>query len=468
MGSKQKSFLDRPPKRGRTEVHVMKSVEMTEKFPRFLVLHSESDKPLAKLSPFLVSKTLESIIGKNFSTKKMPSGDLLVEVSTNEQSSALLSLNSVSDYKVTVSPHRTLNTVKGVVSEDDLIETTEEELVEGLRDQGVVAAKRITLRREGNEIKTKHIILTFELRRLPEAVKAGYLNCRVRPYVPNPRRCFHCQRFGHSAQSCRGKTTCAKCSRTDHPADNCSNAPHCVNCGEPHPAYSRACKKWKDEKEIIILKVKEGISFPEAMKRLSFLQKGSYSTVARAGGVPSRSSVGTQVCPQDLVIPPAPPAIRKSAPRQRLSLEPKNSQHLDGVPVPLSKESMDTSAPPEVLPPKQPGGVHDSLPSVSKEGSSLSSVSKEPERAPLGSARLSGRGRAFPTHASTSSRKPGQADEAHTATTQQSSAEEMMDDSMPPLDDDLLLSGTGSSSTPFETAERKKKKPPRILPPKGS
>ncbi|CAN7995165.1 unnamed protein product [Ixodes pacificus] len=102
-------------------------------------------------------------------------------------------------------------------------------------------------------------------------------------------------RYGHSAQSCRGKTTCAKCGKNDHPAENCSNPPCCINCGEPHPAYSRSCRKWKQEKEIITLKVKENISFPEARKRFSFLQKGPYSLVARAGGVPSKSSVGTQV-----------------------------------------------------------------------------------------------------------------------------------------------------------------------------
>ncbi|CAN8028736.1 unnamed protein product [Ixodes persulcatus] len=211
-------------------------------------MHSESEKHLAKLSLFLVSKALESIVGKNFSAKKMTSGDSLVEIKTSEQSTALLSLNSVSDYKVTVTPHRTLNTVKGVISEDDLLESTEDELIDGLSDQGVVAAKRISFHGEGQYINTKHVILTFELSKVPESIKAGYLNCRVRPYVPNPRRCFHCQRFGHSAQSCRGKTTCAKCGQNDHPSDNCANPPHCVNCGEPHAAYSRSCKKWKEEK----------------------------------------------------------------------------------------------------------------------------------------------------------------------------------------------------------------------------
>ncbi|CAN8025303.1 unnamed protein product, partial [Ixodes persulcatus] len=50
------------------------------------------------------------------------------------------------------------------------------------------------------------------------------------PYVPNPRRCFKCQRFGHGSQNCRGKATCAKWGKNDHSADSCSNEAHCVNC----------------------------------------------------------------------------------------------------------------------------------------------------------------------------------------------------------------------------------------------
>ncbi|CAN8028558.1 unnamed protein product [Ixodes persulcatus] len=307
MGTKQKTFLDRPPKRVYTEVHAINTTKSAEKFPRFLVMHCKSEKPLQNCHHSLFPKHLCPLLERTSLPKKMTSGDLLVEIKTSEQSTALLSLNSVSDYKVTLTPHRSLNTVKGVISEDDLLESTEDELVDGLsdRDQGVVAAKRISLRREGQEINTKHVILTFELSKVPESIKAGYFNCRVRPYVPNPRRCFHFQRVAHSAQSCRGKTTCAKCGLNDHPSDNCANPPHCVNCGEPYAAYSRSCKKLK---EVITLKVKENISFPEARKRLSFLQKGSFATVTRTGGVSSKTSVGTQVCPKDLAAPPTPPA----------------------------------------------------------------------------------------------------------------------------------------------------------------
>ncbi|CAN7942685.1 unnamed protein product [Ixodes hexagonus] len=222
------------------------------------------------------------------------------------------------------------------------------------------------------------------------------------------------------------------------------------------------------KKEIITLKVKEDISFPEARKRLSFLQKGSYALVTRAGGVSSRTSVGTQVCPKDLVAPPALPATQRSAPRQRLSLEPKSTGCPEAVPVPSSKKAVDTAAPKEVSPPKPAGVVHATPPSGPKEGSLPTTYTKEPERAPLASAGPPpGRGRASTTQASTASRKPGRLDEVHSSASQQSPAEEMMDESMPPLDDDLTISGAESSPVPSEAAEKLKKKKARIFPPKG-
>ncbi|KAM7291877.1 uncharacterized protein ISCGN_028448 [Ixodes scapularis] len=54
------------------------------------------------------------------------------EVTTAKQSTALLALNEVREYKVSVTPHRTLNSTQGVISEDDLLEIPTDEIVEGL------------------------------------------------------------------------------------------------------------------------------------------------------------------------------------------------------------------------------------------------------------------------------------------------------------------------------------------------
>ncbi|GBN01581.1 hypothetical protein AVEN_244661-1 [Araneus ventricosus] len=88
----------------------------------------------------------------------------------------------------------------------------------------------------------------------------------VRTYIPNPLRCFKCQRFGHSKTSCRGTLTCARCAEVGHESTDCTRTEKCVNCKEEHTSFSRNCIAWKREKEIISTKIKKQISYPEARK----------------------------------------------------------------------------------------------------------------------------------------------------------------------------------------------------------
>ncbi|KAM7307539.1 hypothetical protein ISCGN_011175 [Ixodes scapularis] len=194
---------------------------------------------------------------------------------------------------------------------------SEDEILEGLRASRVVAVKRIMTRRDGAEVRTKHLILTFERHTLPALVKAGYLNCRVRPYVPNPQRCFRCQRFGHGSRSCRGRETCAKCGSHDHVADVCEDPVACANCKGSHPAYSRSCPLWRQEKEILTLRAKENLSYPEAKQRFSFISKGTYSDAVRRNPALRTESRATQFSLEDLAGPsqaPKQPAGKQGAP----------------------------------------------------------------------------------------------------------------------------------------------------------
>ncbi|XP_055943928.1 uncharacterized protein LOC129975066 [Argiope bruennichi] len=232
---------------------------------RFLILHTP--KTFHKVSPFLVQKLITSFIGDVKSTKKLPSGDLLIETSSKAQIAAIQKLTKLGDFPVEVTPHRTLNFSRGVISDIDLFDCSETELVQELRSQKVCAAHRIKIKRNGTLIPTKHVILTFSSPELPKFIRAGYVQSKVKPYVPNPLRCFKCQRFGHSQGTCRGSIRCAKCSADDHETSVCSSqALKCLNCSGPHPAYSRDCPKWKMEKEIQSLKVKRNITYAEARK----------------------------------------------------------------------------------------------------------------------------------------------------------------------------------------------------------
>ncbi|GFX44446.1 uncharacterized protein TNCV_1394671 [Trichonephila clavipes] len=165
----------------------------------------------------------------------MRSGDLLVETKSAIQSKSYLSTKHFLDSFLTVTPHRSLNFSRGVISEPDLLTTPDAEILDGFSDQGVIQVRRITIKKDATVIPTKHMILTFNNPNLPATVKAGYLNCKIRPYVPNPLRCFKCQRFGHSQTACRGQLTCSRCATVGHPSTDCTLEPKCVNCFLSHP-----------------------------------------------------------------------------------------------------------------------------------------------------------------------------------------------------------------------------------------
>ncbi|GBL73204.1 hypothetical protein AVEN_49798-1 [Araneus ventricosus] len=237
-------------------------------FPTFFVISRISTKTetFHGVSPFLVEKAITGSVGEVKATKKLRSGDLLVEVESPKQAKEISNLKSLSTIPVTVKPHATLNSSKGVISCGELLNESEEKITEELKSQGVIHVRRITIRRDGQLLNTKHLILTFDSNKLPENIKAGYMRLSVRTYIPNPLRCFKCQRFGHSKTSCRGTLTCARCAEVGHESTDCTRTEKCVNCKGEHTSFSRNCSAWKQEKEIISTKIKKQISHRDARK----------------------------------------------------------------------------------------------------------------------------------------------------------------------------------------------------------
>ncbi|GBM97935.1 hypothetical protein AVEN_228361-1 [Araneus ventricosus] len=96
-------------------------IESTSKrsnFPTYFIIHriSTSNETFHNVSPFLVEKGITSSVGEVKSTKKLRSGDLLVEVESPMQAKLIAKLNSLSTIPVTVNPHATLNSSEGVIS----------------------------------------------------------------------------------------------------------------------------------------------------------------------------------------------------------------------------------------------------------------------------------------------------------------------------------------------------------------
>ena len=127
--------------------------------------------------------------------------------------SKLLALTDITGCPVQASAHRTLNSSKGVIKCADLKLCTKEEIIEELHTQGVVDSFNITVKSgENNRRPTNTFILIFNTPTAPPHINIGYLRVKVDTYVPNPLRCFNCQKFGHGNKFCRSETVCCRCS----------------------------------------------------------------------------------------------------------------------------------------------------------------------------------------------------------------------------------------------------------------
>ncbi|XP_055943815.1 uncharacterized protein LOC129974989 [Argiope bruennichi] len=243
--------------------------------PSFFIISrvSSENETFHGVSPFLVEKAISGHIGEAKAIRKIRSGDLLVEVANKKQAQKILKIKSLSTIPVTVSAHRSLNSSKGVITCGELYNEETDEILKELRNQGVTEVRRITIKRNGNVMKTKHLILTFHFPKTPEFIKTGYMRLAVRPYIPNPLRCFQCQRIGHSKATCRGE----------------------------HSSFSRTCPIWQLEKEVLSVKVKNQISYPEAKRivkarlppaGISYAKAAKVITPFTPGNAQDKSSVG--------------------------------------------------------------------------------------------------------------------------------------------------------------------------------
>ncbi|GFT15706.1 uncharacterized protein TNCV_4986141 [Trichonephila clavipes] len=251
---------------------------------RFVIL-SLPNYEMSRKSPFAIQKAIQGISGEPKSVKKLRSGDLLVKTSPALQTKFFLLTKQFLDCPLTVNPHKSLNSCRDVISETDLLCASETEILEGLYDQGVIQVRRIQLKKDWSLFPMKHLILTFNSPKLPSSIKAGYLNCKIRPYIPNPLRCFKCQRFGRSQTSCRGQLTCPRCASVGHSSTDCSLEPKCINCSQSHSSDSKLCPRRKSEKEIKTIKTNRNISYVAARKLIVPQLSQTYAQAAKPSTV---------------------------------------------------------------------------------------------------------------------------------------------------------------------------------------
>ena len=170
---------------------------------------------------------------------------------------------------------------KGIIFRVDL-DFSEEEICEEI---GAKSVKRIIKKIGGKEIKTAQVLVIFE-QELPEQVMIGWRRHRVEIFIPDPIRCYQCQRYGHKASACNGYEKCSICSNR-HNVKECpektkgmeEKESKCPNCGGKHSASYRGCPNFKIAKEItkIQFSSETKMSYADAIKK-RLQEKGNENT----------------------------------------------------------------------------------------------------------------------------------------------------------------------------------------------
>lgn len=225
---------------------------------------------MMKLNPILLTTVLANKIGDIKYAKVLNDGNLMVVCKDEAQLAKALKVKEIGKNEVINSGRVGANKnrgCRGIITNVPFC-LKMEEVKENLTGGRIVQLQRMTTIKDGGKKReTETVMIEFEGDILPQKVLLGYMSYPVRPYVPKPLRCFKCQRFGHMAKSCREKVRCARCGG-GHEYGKCGEGvrPKCCNCGGNHSVAYRGCEVLRREVEVQQIRVKEKISYAEAVK----------------------------------------------------------------------------------------------------------------------------------------------------------------------------------------------------------
>ena len=272
--------------------------------PRYYTIRTTTGSNLSEIDTIRANEDLEKCIGgKPKRISELRSGSLLIEVANAAQGGAIQNLKKMAECPVVVELDDKLNQCKGTIYYQNKPKYTEEQLLQHLKQFNVTELYQIKTFKNNVKQNSPIYILTFKGYKPPESVQIGWVNCRVRIYIPRPRRCFKCQGYGHGARTCRSDDTiCVRCGESAPHEQPCTSSPKCVNCNMAHPASSTNCSYYKFEAEVLHLQATERTSYLEAKRTVKqrYPRTGtSYASAASKRNLRNANENSSQQSPQE-------------------------------------------------------------------------------------------------------------------------------------------------------------------------
>ena len=257
-----------------------------EKFVRYFVMTFPGTLIDNELNVIAVDKELKESMGKARKISKLSKNSILIEVCNAAQGATLAEIKAIAGHPVVVEAHKTMNITKGTVYSEAMAQSSEEEIMEQLKDQGVIQVERMKKKVNGTLTNTNRYILIFDDVFLPPMIKlADWHRELVELYIPPPMRCVVCQKLGHVKKWCRQKEeSCGNCCKVGHKMKECINESYCINCRGNHKPNDKKCEAYNKKAEILATQVRERVTYYEASERVRerYVQEGkSYSEAVR-------------------------------------------------------------------------------------------------------------------------------------------------------------------------------------------
>lgn len=270
---KQVSDSDRWNADEETENDVIQDEDNEEEEVESFLYIKGTSNDITALSPLRVMGTIFEILHRNPNVVKV-NRSLRVTCNNKSEENRIREITHLMGHPVEITdPFSRTNQAKlsnrGIIfGVDDDITNDEITMAVGTR------AERVIKKRGGSKITTAQVILHFE-GPMPEYVKLGWKRHRVSVYIPDPTRCYKCQRYGHIVANCKAKKDKCPICAGDHIYQNClikdkhgkESKATCPNCKGDHPASYQGCPAYKQAKIVRKIQTNEGLTYAEALKR---------------------------------------------------------------------------------------------------------------------------------------------------------------------------------------------------------